>query len=271
MEGATPERWAALVGLGLAMRLDAHGMVLRCGDTPSVLARDPQARRAALTALTESGDRIADGGLRSEVLNLAGDLPALRGRIAAALRRFGARVLPPPEDGSWRQLSAAALRLDAAIASPDAVAAFPLVTGRAVPAEEREALAGARKVLFCCCAHLGDQCSPGRWEDLFVVCFEPTAGSGPALPSAATEAAFSALANRGRLAILAVLGERGEMYAQELVDATGMPQATAATHLAELESASLVVAERRGHRRYYRVVPEAGRRLAADVLRLFGG
>ena len=269
VDGMPPERWADLAGLGLAMRLHAHGMALPGGDAPSVLAGDPGARRAALTALMDGGDGIADRGLRSEVLELGGDLPALRDRITVALRGFGAGVLPPPGDGAWSRLGAAALRLEAAIATPDPLAAFPLVTGRAVPAEERESLAGAREVLFCCCAHLGAHCSLGRWGDRIVVCFEPAVGSAPALPPTATEAAFSALANRGRLAMLAALGERGEMYAQELVEATGMPQATIATHLAELESAGLVASERRGHRRYYSIVPGAGRRLAADILRLF--
>ena len=60
------------------------------------------------------------------------------------------------------------------------------------------------------------------------------------------------------------------MYAQEVVGATGLPQPTVAGHLATLIEAGLVRAERRGHRRYYAPVPEAGRRVAEAVQRLFG-
>lgn len=102
-----------------------------------------------------------------------------------------------------------------------------------------------------------------------VVCFEPAGLEAPQQPDPALEAAFAALAGRGRLVLLATLAGRGEMYAQELVAATGLPQATVATHLSELLAAGLVAAERRGHRRYYAAVPD--RRLAAEVLRLFGG
>lgn len=269
-----PERFAALVGLGLAMRLDAHG--LAGGDAAEQaaqsLARDAPARRGALVALMDGGDRVDDPAVRSDVLALAADLETLRDRLVSGLRGFGSLAAPPEGQDPWGALGAAALQISARSLPPDALAAFPQVTGRGVPAEDREALASAREVLFLCCAHLGEQCSFGSWAGRFFVYFEPpAAGTAVSAPGPEAEAAFAALASRARLQILSMLGSRGELYAQELVEATGLPQATVASHLSELASAGLVASERRGHRRYYAVVPEAGRRLAVEILRLFQG
>ena len=62
----------------------------------------------------------------------------------------------------------------------------------------------------------------------------------------------------------------GVMFAQEVVEATGLPQPTVAGHRAALVEAGLVRAQRRGHRRYFAADRDAGRRVAEAVLRVFG-
>ena len=180
IEGASRERLAALVGLGLAMRLDAHGIVPSGPDTAAVLSGDPEARRAALVRLMDGGDGVAPGELRADALALAGDLPALRERVLTTLRGFGTLCLPAAGDPVWGRLRAAALRVGAGALPPDPVAAFPLVTGRAVPAEDREALAACREVLFCCCGHLGEQCAGLGGRPLCAGRILRGAGRGPA-------------------------------------------------------------------------------------------
>ena len=67
--------------------------------------------------------------------------------------------------------------------------------------------------------------------------FEPGSPRAPTSHSAGTlsltpavHAALQALANEGRVAVLATLAAAGEMYAQEVVAATGLPQPTVAGH-----------------------------------------
>ncbi len=262
VRGLSPGRTAELVGVSLAMRLDAHGLLPweKQPDEGGRLAADEAARRRALERLLDR-DRVEDAQVRREVFALNRDLEAVRPRLARALEAFG-DIAAPGEVVHVRP---------AGDAPPDPVAAFAVLTGRLCPPEERAALASAREVLFLACRHLDAQSSFGRWDDRCFVYFEPPAA--PAVPvslAPAVRTALQALANDGRVAVLATLSAAGEMYAQEVVAATGLPQPTVAGHLASLLEAGLVRSERRGHRRYYAPVPEAGRQVAEAVRRLFG-
>jgi ArsR family transcriptional regulator len=65
-------------------------------------------------------------------------------------------------------------------------------------------------------------------------------------------ARFKALAEPGRLAILAAL-QQGELSVSELVEATGRGQPNVSQHLANLLKAGLVAARREGNRVLYRL------------------
>ena len=84
-------------------------------------------------------------------------------------------------------------------------------------------------------------------------------------PAAAEElaAAFKALADPTRIAIVNRLAAAEEVCVCDLTDAFELTQPTISHHLRVLREAGLVEAERRGTWSYYRLVPEAIERLRA--------
>jgi ArsR family transcriptional regulator, arsenate/arsenite/antimonite-responsive transcriptional repressor len=84
-------------------------------------------------------------------------------------------------------------------------------------------------------------------------------------PAAAEElaAAFKALADPTRVAIVNRLAAADEVCVCDLTDAFELTQPTISHHLRVLREAGLVEAERRGTWSYYRLVPEAIERLSA--------
>lgn len=268
VRGLPVARTAELIGVSLALRLEVHGLLTRDQqvDESRRLAADEAARRRALEQLLDN-DHVYDRRVRHDVFDLNGDVDALRTRLTRVLEAFGplaepGEVAPLNPAGDW---------------PPDAVAAYPLITGRVCPGEDRDVLASAREVVFLACGHLGEKSSVGRWDDRCFVYFEPAEphtptglSSGAGSPAPGVHAALQALANEGRLTVLATIAAAGEMYAKEVVAATGLPQPTVAGHLATLIEAGLVRSERRGHRRYYAPVPEAGRQVAEAIRRVFG-
>jgi ArsR family transcriptional regulator len=84
-------------------------------------------------------------------------------------------------------------------------------------------------------------------------------------PAAAAElaAAFKALADPTRVAIVNRLAAAEEVCVCDLTDAFELTQPTISHHLRVLREAGLVEAERRGTWSYYRLVPEAIERLRA--------
>ena|SRR5436189_4376851 len=88
-------------------------------------------------------------------------------------------------------------------------------------------------------------------------------------PAAAEElaAAFKALADPTRVAIVNRLAAADEVCVCDLTEAFELTQPTISHHLRVLREAGLVDAERRGTWSYYRVVPEAIERLRATFSR----
>ena len=70
-----------------------------------------------------------------------------------------------------------------------------------------------------------------------------------------------ALADEGRLTVIALLARRSEMCACEIQAALGLTHATVSHHMSVLEEAGLVQSERRGKWVYYRL----GRRPGVTV------
>jgi uncharacterized membrane protein len=67
-----------------------------------------------------------------------------------------------------------------------------------------------------------------------------------------------ALADENRLLAATMLRRRGELCACEIQAATGLTHATVSHHMAILEKAGVIVAERRGKWMYYRLTSAAG-------------
>lgn len=64
---------------------------------------------------------------------------------------------------------------------------------------------------------------------------------------------FACLADEARLGIVDALAGEGELCVSELVDRVGKERSNVSHHLAELRSCGLVVAERDGRRKDYRL------------------
>jgi len=85
-------------------------------------------------------------------------------------------------------------------------------------------------------------------------------------------ALFQALADQHRLAILAALAQAGgEICVCDFTDALPLNQPTVSHHLRILRESGLVTSERRGTWVYYRLAPDAKRRLRHCLRGLFEG
>ena len=83
---------------------------------------------------------------------------------------------------------------------------------------------------------------------------------------------FQALADEHRLAILASLAQTdGEICVCDFTDRLPLNQPTVSHHLRILREAGLVTSARRGTWVYYRLAPDAKRRLQLSVRFLFEG
>jgi DNA-binding transcriptional ArsR family regulator len=71
---------------------------------------------------------------------------------------------------------------------------------------------------------------------------------------------YKALSDEQRLRILQILGER-EMYAQEVVDRTGLHQSQVSRHLSFLKAVGLLNSRREGSMKHFSINPDARRQL----------
>ena len=98
-------------------------------------------------------------------------------------------------------------------------------------------------------------------SDASAVCCTPLAGDGTLSASAAADLALrlKSLADPVRLRLLDYMLDQPEQEACtcELAPHVGLSEPTVSHHLKRLESAGLLVRERRGMNVYYRVVPES--------------
>ena len=89
-------------------------------------------------------------------------------------------------------------------------------------------------------------------------CCSPVFGPSMSASDAADLASrFKALADPGRLRLLALIARNGEVCGCEPVETLGLSQPTVSHHLKVLHDAGLIARERRGRWIYYRVVAEA--------------
>jgi DNA-binding transcriptional ArsR family regulator len=79
---------------------------------------------------------------------------------------------------------------------------------------------------------------------------------------------YKALGDEQRLRILHILRER-DMYAQEIVERTGLHQSAVSRHLAFMHAVGLLVARREGNMKFFSLNPQIGQELR-ETLQLFG-
>jgi DNA-binding transcriptional ArsR family regulator len=79
---------------------------------------------------------------------------------------------------------------------------------------------------------------------------------------------FKALSDEGRLGILRLLRNRGEMYANEIVDATGLHQSVVSRHLSFMKAVGLISARKQNNMKFYSINP-AVREQFGKVMDLF--
>jgi DNA-binding transcriptional ArsR family regulator len=77
-------------------------------------------------------------------------------------------------------------------------------------------------------------------------------------------AVYKALGDEQRLRILALLRD-GELYAQEIVERTGLHQSVVSRHLSFMKAVGLVTARRQNTMKYFSLNPEMGARLRQAV------
>jgi ArsR family transcriptional regulator len=97
------------------------------------------------------------------------------------------------------------------------------------------------------------------------ICCAP---GGEPLPRAERDhvaASFKALADPARVGIVNLLSSADEVCVCELTEPLGLSQPTVSHHLRVLREAGLVTVSKRGTWSYYRLDPEALRRLAAAL------
>ena len=75
---------------------------------------------------------------------------------------------------------------------------------------------------------------------------------------------YKALGDEQRLRILRMLRDR-EMYAQEVVDKTGLHQSVVSRHLSFMKAVGLVQARKQNNMKFYSLNPEAGDMLAGTL------
>jgi DNA-binding transcriptional ArsR family regulator len=92
------------------------------------------------------------------------------------------------------------------------------------------------------------------------------AGAAPdeGAPLEQLAAVYKALGDEQRLRILALLRE-GELYAQEIVERTGLHQSVVSRHLSFLRAVGLVTSRRQNTMKYFSLNPEMGARLREAV------
>lgn len=82
--------------------------------------------------------------------------------------------------------------------------------------------------------------------------------------------AVVALGDPTGLAILRLLAERGELSAQQVVEALGVHQSTVSRHVAQLERAGLVQARRDGGTKRYTIERRRVRELCQSLIEAIG-
>jgi DNA-binding HxlR family transcriptional regulator len=249
---------------------------------------DPARRDAAARAL------LASWGAPHPEESLA--LLARPERLRGALLRFldelwerGFREAWEPRRAELRAaVGTARARLGAGWSTIGTDELVVRLTGLQPTEDAAGALRRAARIVFVPCLHLGRYLSLFNVADTHYLLYEPP-GPGDGVPAreGAAEAGQSprarevmdlevlgqavvALGDPTRLAILMLLAERGELSAQQIVEALGVHQSTVSRHVAPLERAGLVQARRDGGTKRYTIERRRVRELCQSLIEAIG-
>jgi hypothetical protein len=131
----------------------------------------------------------------------------------------------------------------------DKLEAIRTVTGQDTPDEKWRWIAGMERIVFVPSAHVGPylgklhlKSDPGQLYLIYGARLPEgirAARPASALSRAELVVRFSALADDTRLRILALLGEQGELCAQDIITALDLSQSAASRHLTQLSATGL--------------------------------
>jgi DNA-binding transcriptional ArsR family regulator len=229
--------------------------------TPEVRAA-ASSDREAVRALLEAAGRDPEAGLALY------DRPAvLRRRMAALIRRFYAEIYRQEMDRRLRCLGRdVARQRERAVRDVDEL--MRALTGRPISCLEEEP-ARYRRFIFTPSPDMGPYVSCADMppiHGLYYPCASPDAGDAAETDVEAERLAqvYRALGDPQRLRILRLLRGR-ELYAQEIVERTGLHQSVVSRHLGFMKAVGLVRARRDGAMKFFSLEPAARERIAAAL------
>ncbi len=156
------------------------------------------------------------------------------------------------------------------------------VTGLQPGDEVADTLRRAARIVFVPCLHLHHYLTVLEVTGTHYVLYEPAdVGARRSEPGGAPMArevrnleelgaAVVALGDATRLAILFLLGERGELVAQQIVEALGVHQSTVSRNLTQLERTRLVRVRREGSLKHYLLQRHRIRAICHQLLEAIG-
>lgn len=148
----------------------------------------------------------------------------------------------------------------------DKLEAIRTVTGQDTPDEKWRWIADLERIVFVPSAHVGPylgklhlKSDPGQLYLIYGARLPEgirAARPASALSRAELVVRFSALADDTRLRILALLGEQGELCAQDIITALDLSQSAASRHLTQLSATGYLIERRQENAKCYRLNPE---------------
>ncbi|PFN05220.1 MULTISPECIES: ArsR/SmtB family transcription factor [Bacillus cereus group] len=135
-----------------------------------------------------------------------------------------------------------------------------LITGLYPDSSWIEKIRSSKNIIFIPTMHMGSFLSIFEVDEVLYILFEPKSAptqqndeSNTPLNIDEITPAVTALGDPARLTILTVLSDHQELFAQEIINKTGLHQSTVSRHLAVLESGDLLHVRKEGKTKYYSI------------------
>jgi DNA-binding transcriptional ArsR family regulator len=248
-------------------RLGVQGLVLYSIGTPTALGQrdvDSEANaRETLRRLVE-----AEGRDVAPVLEVYERPAELRERMARLIERFYDEHYRQdlPRRLPCMERSVAAYR---EVREADVAAFMRRLTGRPGACCEEDIQRGAfDRFIFVPSLDMGPYMSCGvigRTHGLYYACEAQSADEGAQEEERRRVARlYKALSDEQRLRILGMLRER-EMYAQEIVERTGLHQSVVSRHLTFMKAVGLLGERRQNNMKFYTISPSIGEELSKTL------
>ncbi|CAI8712713.1 MULTISPECIES: ArsR/SmtB family transcription factor [Bacillus] len=123
-----------------------------------------------------------------------------------------------------------------------------------------ETIRSSKNITFIPTLHMGSFLSIFKVDEVLYILFEPKLTPKQQNAEADTRLnideiipAVTALGDQARLTILTALANHQELFAQEIINETGLHQSTVSRHLAVLESGDLLHVRKEGKTKYYSI------------------